>query len=246
MKSQHIPMTIDEFHVMPRRLGWKHEYWDGCAHIAPSHAGIATTTVVVQPRPVQAPCVIRAVTEADMPGLERAYLTAFQDTIDYCDWALTDIQRAADNNLASFFAGMRGPPLPAAQIAIHGTDVVGAVLIVEKPNGQPFLDLLFVIPAWHRKGVATALVAAALNELAAMGYQSLTSRFMLGNVESRAWHHRFGFVDEPDLFLARGAQLGGCFQHLENSLQLLAVASSALSRLRRTLKIGHQRKKFGR
>src|SRR5439155_5564635 len=29
------------------------------------------------------------------------------------------------------------------------------------------------------------------------------SRYHLGNAASRAWHHRFGFTDEPDLLLAR-------------------------------------------
>lgn len=203
MKSQHIPMTIAEFHMMPRQLGWKHEYWDGQAHIMPSHSGVVTATVAVQPRPVRASCMIRPVTEADLPGLYPAYLAAFQDTIDYCDWQLPDIETAAHENLTNFFAGKRGQPLSAAQVAIHAATVVGAALLVQKRNGQPFLDLLFVVPDWHRKGVATALVATALNALAAAGYQSLVSRFWLGNVESRTWHHNFGFVDEPDLFVMR-------------------------------------------
>jgi GNAT superfamily N-acetyltransferase len=214
MKSQHIPMTIDEFHLMPRKLGWKYEYWDGQAHTTPSHSGVVTTSMPVQPRPVQWSCTIRALVEADLAGLYTPYVAAFADSMDYCDWKLADIKLAAEQTLAGYFAGRRGQPLPASQVALDGTAMIGAALIVQKKNGQPFLDLLFVAPQWHRKGVATALVATALNHLAAAGYRTLTSRFVLGNEESRAWHHSFGFVDEPDQFLA-----GAYYRHAHHELQ---------------------------
>lgn len=224
-------MTIDEFHLMPRKLGWKHEYWDGHAHITPSYSGVVTATLAVQPRPVHAPCLVRSVGEADQPGLQIAYLAAFQDTIDYCDWQLADIEAAAAENLTSYFAGKRGQPLAASQVAVSDTEVVGAALMVQKQNGQPFLDLLFVIPQWHRKGVATALVATALNDLAAAGYHTLTSRFWLGNEESRAWHHGFGFVDEPDLFLARAYYYQAQYE-LERREALGNLTSAAQAALR--------------
>lgn len=214
MKSQHIAMTIDEFHVMPRKLGWKHEYWNGQAHITPSYSGVVTATMSVQPRPVMPTCTVRSIVEADTPGLYTAYVAGFEDTIDYCDWQLAAIQSAAEETLAGYFAGQRGKPLAASQVALDQAAVIGAVFIVEKKDGQPFLDLLFVMPQWHRKGVATTLVAAAINQLAAAGYHTFTSRFWLGNEESRAWHHRFGFVDEPNQFLA-----GAYYRHAQYELE---------------------------
>lgn len=207
-------MTIDEFHVMPRKLGWKHEYWNGQAHITPSHSGVVTAAMPVQPRPVTPSCTVRSIVEADMPGLYTAYVAAFEDTIDYCDWQLAAIQKAAEETLTGYFAGRRGKPLPASQVALDQTTIIGAAFIVEKKDGQPFLDLLFVVPQWHRKGVATALVGTAVNQLAAAGYLTLTSRFWLGNEESRAWHHRFGFVDEPNQFLA-----GAYYRHAQYELE---------------------------
>lgn len=207
-------MTIDEFHVMPRKLGWKHEYWDGQAHITPSHSGVVTTTMTVQPRPVTPRCAVRSIREEDLPGLYTAYVAAFEDTIDYCDWQLAAIRRAAEETLAGYFAGERGKPLAASQVAFHQSDIIGAAFLVEKQDGQPFLDLLFVVPQWHRKGVATTLVGTALNQLAAAGYHTFTSRFWLGNEESRAWHHRFGFVDEPNQFLA-----GAYYRHAQYELE---------------------------
>jgi GNAT superfamily N-acetyltransferase len=207
MKSQRIPMTLDEFHRMPRELGWKHEYWEGQAQISPQHLSVVTTTVTVEPRPMVAlrnpPYEVRPVTEADLPQMIPTYFEAFEDTIDYCDWDPARIKIAAKDNLESFFAGDRGRPLPASHMAVTATEVVGAMLIVEKWNGQPLVDLLFVTPTWHHQGIATALGVAALDALYKAGYQRLTSRFLLGNAASRTWHHRFGFVDEPDLFIAR-------------------------------------------
>ncbi len=214
MKSQRIAMTIDAFHVMPRKLGWKHEYWNGQAHITPSHSGVVTATMPVQPRLVAPSCPVRSVVEGDMPGLYTAYVTAFEDTIDYCDWSLTAIQRAAEETLTGYFAGNRGKPLLASQVAADQSEIIGAAFIGEKKDGQPFLDLLFVVPQWHRKGVATTLVGTAVNQLAAAGYHTLTSRFWLGNEESRTWHHRFGFVDEPNQFLA-----GAYYHHAQYELE---------------------------
>ncbi|MBV7335229.1 GNAT family N-acetyltransferase [Chloroflexi bacterium TSY] len=206
MKSQHLPISYEEFQRMPKRLGWKYEYYGDCAHITPGHA-IVVTAVEITPCVVNTPCTIRPVVEADLPQLRPAYFAAFEETTDYCDWAPKRIKEAAEQNLSSFFAGKRGEPLSASQIATAEQndgreEVIGTILIVEKEDG-PLVDLLFVVPDWHRKGVATALASTALNVLHTSGNEKLRSRFLLGNAESRQWHHRFGFVDEPDLWVAR-------------------------------------------
>ena len=204
MKSQRIPMPFDEFDALPQKLGWKYEYWSGTAHITPRHTGVVTARVKVTPRaPVNTPCQLRPVVENDMRRLIPAYFAAFKDTFDYCDWTLRDIKAAAQRNLGGYFAGKRGVPLPASHVAVANRKIiVGGAFIVQQ-DGLPLLDLLFVRPQWRRKGVATALATAALNTLHAAGAQVLRSRFWLGNEESRAWHHRFGFVDEPDLTVTR-------------------------------------------
>ncbi len=207
MKSQIIPMSIDEFHTMSWQLGWKHEYWEGAARISPSHTAIATVTVPVTPRSLAPPCLLRPVTVEDIPLLLPAYLAAFADTIDYCDYTSERIAKAAAENLQSYFAGKRGTPLAVSQIALASDQAeptaIGVANVVEKRNGDAFLDLLFVAPAWQGKGVATAMVGAVLNELSALQKPTLKSRYMLGNEASRAWHQRFGFVEEVDLFLIR-------------------------------------------
>jgi GNAT superfamily N-acetyltransferase len=216
MRSQHIPMTWEEFEVMPRKLGWKHEYWDGQAHLSPAHR-VVTVSVEIQPRPVTSPpfresstpfreqaCPIRAVDEGDEAQLIAAYVAAFKDTFEFCDWKPEKIAVAAQKDIQNFFAGKRGRPLPASRLAVapEGESVVGAALIIEQSDGVPLLDMLLVIPEWQRKGLGTALVSAAINELYRAGMKRLESRYLLGNEGSQAWHQGFGFVEEPDLFLA--------------------------------------------
>ena len=208
MHSQHIPMTWEEFEQMPRKLGWKHEYWDGQAHFSPRWQSV-TVTCPVQRRPVQTSCTVRPVAESDEPQLVTAYVEAFGDSFDFCDWDLEKIQAAAKDDMRRMLSGQRGCLLPASRIAIDGQStyeeekIIGAALITQSEGQRPLLDILLVVPQWHGKGIATALVAAASNDLHANGVKILESRYLLGNVESRAWHQKFGFMEEPDLMLAR-------------------------------------------
>lgn len=206
MRSQHIPMTIEEYELRPWKPGWKYEYWDGQAHISPRHH-VVVTTIEVQPRHVNSQFKLKYVDKSDESQLISAYLTAFRDTIEYCDWELEKITDSAKTTIRNFFAGKRGNPLPVSRLAVDtqsGVEhLIGAALLVEKENGQPLLDILFVLSEWQRQGLATTLVSAAINELYNARVTTLESRYMLGNKASQAWHQTFGFVEEPDLFLAR-------------------------------------------
>jgi GNAT superfamily N-acetyltransferase len=198
MRSQHLSMTIEEFKRMPRKPGWKYEYWHNQAHISPAHRYLETI-VEVKLLPVNSPCQIRPVQAGDEPRLISLYLAAFRDTIEYCDWKLKKIETSASNNIKDFFIGRWGRPLPASRAAVcwkpNGGEehIVGAALISEKKDGQPVLDMLFVAPPLQRKGVASSLVSAAINELFRGGYKGLKSSYHAGNEASSSWHRNFGF-----------------------------------------------------
>jgi RimJ/RimL family protein N-acetyltransferase len=208
MHSQHIPMTMEEFKLMPWKPGWKYEYWDGQTHISPRRH-VVVTTVEVKTRFVNSLFRLRPVKRNDASQLITAYLEAFQDTIEYCDWEPEKIADSANTTIRDFFAGKRGNPLPVSCLAVGiqsnvvGNELIGAALFVKKDDERPLLDILFVLPKWQRKGLATTLVSAALNELYNNGVKTLKSLYMLGNEASLAWHRKFGFKEEPDLFLAR-------------------------------------------
>lgn len=208
MRSRHLTMSYGELERMPKELGWKYEYWDGQAHISPGHQ-VVVATVPTAPRPVAAPCGIRPLAPADAAGLVAAYLLAFAGTVEYCDWYPEKIVESARESVGNYLAGKRGRPHPASRVAFvpapeaSGETLVGAALLLDAGENEAILDMLFIVPEWQRRGLATALVGMAVNELHADGIGTLESAYVLGNAPSRAWHRSVGFVELPDLTLAR-------------------------------------------
>ena len=64
---------------------------------------------------------------------------------------------------------------------------------IEHRLGQPHLTWVFVSPLLKGRSIGTALLAATMRELLAMGYKQLLSTFMAGNDSSMLWHWRCGF-----------------------------------------------------
>jgi GNAT superfamily N-acetyltransferase len=202
MRSSHVPMTLEEFERLPQKPGWKFEYFDGVAHITPSHQ-IAVVTMEVTPRSAEHSCLLRAVTPEDQSALIPLFVDCFGSTIEYCDWDPDAILDSAAEAIRSFFAGRRGMPLPASRAAVCANELAGAALVVDGGGSRAILDMLFVSSRWQRQGLAAALVAASMNHLHGAGIQTLSSAYMSGNEPSQAWHRAFGFVEEPDILMAR-------------------------------------------
>jgi GNAT superfamily N-acetyltransferase len=241
MRSQHISMTWQEYELLPLKLGWKYEYWDGQTHISPRH-NVVSVSVALQPRPIRSPWVLRPVITTDEPELIAAYIAAYSDTIDFCDWEANRIEAAAQKDIGDFLAGKRGNPLPASCVAVAshpetGNEIIiGAALIIAPGEAAPLLDMLFVLPEWHRKGIATTMVSAALNKLYRSGGETLASRYVLGNEESRAWHQRFGFVEETDLLLVRLY-----YRHAQHELRRRQQLGGLTEKDRKALTAEHER-----
>lgn len=213
MRSRHLPMSLEEYYLLPEHPGWKSEYWDGAVHLTPRQHGVITIVPVAK-RAVHAPCRLRPAVPEDAPNLVASYAAAFGESIEYCDSTPKQVAQSARRALAAHFAGGRGEPMPGvSQVAVDKADgetLCGAALVVEVEQG-PLLDLLFVAPSAHRRGIATALVATVLNQLQRAGAPRLASKYHIGNEQSRSWHQRFGFVEEPDLTRAQLYQM--CARH---------------------------------
>jgi len=203
MRSKHITMPWEEFEVLPRAPGWKYEYWDGTAHITPNHR-IVVTTVAVSPRAVVTAASIRPAVADDETYLKPPFMEAFAEAVDYCDYDEDGLNRGANRDLERIFKSRGGTLFGASRVALDPSEgtPIGAVLVTEGPV-NPLLSILFVVPRWQRNGIANALVSAAINCLDELGEHRFTSAFLLANEASRNWHHRFGFIDEPDLSLAQ-------------------------------------------
>jgi RimJ/RimL family protein N-acetyltransferase len=204
MRTRDINMTADEYQLLPFEPGWKCEYWDGKAHYSPRQLAIVTT-VTISAGDVNTDCLLYQPRESDIERLTHIYAEAFHEAIEYFGYSQAQVAAAARSDLISYFAGEHGHPASASCLAIAPrlTDddeetVAGAALVTTTENG-PLLYLLFVAPQWQRRGIATSMVTAAINELHDLGEKILTSRYHIGNEQSMAWHQRFGFVEQPDL-----------------------------------------------
>jgi len=209
MRSEHIAMSWEQYEQLPPHPGWKHEYWDGVAHITP-RSRFAVVRIDVHPRSFRSPLELSAVAAADETSLTSAYLDAFRDTVEYCDWEEDAIARSAGKNVQGYCAGRRGEPLFAGSFLARDPTpqddteaVVGAALLIRTEDERPMLDMLFMRPRWQRRGLATALLSRCLEELHRREEPILRSRHHLANEASQAWHREFGFTGEPDLSLAQ-------------------------------------------
>jgi RimJ/RimL family protein N-acetyltransferase len=206
-RNRAVPMTVEEYNLLPFEPGWKCEYWDGKAHYSPRYHAVVTTIAVV-PRDVNTDCLLRQPAESDIEALTPIYVAAFRETIEYFSQSQDQIAEAARRDLRNYFAGEHGRPTSASCLAIApGSNqdeetVAGAAMVTSTENG-PLLYLLFVAPQWQRHGLAASMVSAAINELHELGEETLTSKYHIGNEQSMAWHQRFGFVEEPDLRRSR-------------------------------------------
>lgn len=203
-------MSIEDYHRLPFSLVWKQEYWDGHLVETPREV-VVHATLPVTPGAAPGPLPLRAANPEDEPRLLPCFRASFVDAFEYCDYPPEKFEQSARESLGHFFAGLfHRPLLAASRIAVAppgGPDAgqpVGAALVLEQDEGWALLDMIFVAPNWQRRGLATALAAATVNALHESGaHRTLVSRYHLGNEASGAWHHRFGFADEPDLRLAQ-------------------------------------------
>lgn len=210
MQSSSLPMPLEAFHRMPRRIGWKYEYWDGKARVSPRQHVVTVRldlpAFVSSSAKLSAwvPCAVRPASSADREALVEGFAEAFERSAEFCDWSADRFFARAEACVEDFFSGQRGEPMAASRVAVDADGrPVGASLVRLTDAQPPLLDLLFVRPAWQRLGLASALVRSAAEALFDRSYEAFFSQYFLCNEESSAWHQAFGFTEVPDLMLAR-------------------------------------------
>ena len=88
-----------------------------------------------------------------------------------------------------------GWTLDGALVAVAGDDIVGWLSIYETPFGFGEIGML-VAREWRRRGVGSALVAAAIEWARERGLHKLSLSVFVHNTAAIALYRKFGFVEE--------------------------------------------------
>ena len=197
-------MSIEEFETMSHPFGWKAEYWDNHAHFSPREH-IVKTRVVLKPQALMGAFKVMPVSESLVEQMIEAFFESFRNSVEFCNWPESEIRLHAQKNINGYFQGSRGKPLPASVMVMkpNTNQVVGLALFLENREGHAELDLLYVVPSYQRKGMATQMVASVAKILYDQGLQTLYSAYHICNEGSRNWQHSFGFVEILDPFYCR-------------------------------------------
>lgn len=212
-----LPITEDQFERLPRNSAYRYEYQERVANLTPRpkhyHA-------LLELRPMLAEQLVAiSPLQADqVMGLARLFADAFRYIQPY--GSLDDGTRleAARQGLERTRSGGDGPLIEQASfVARIEEQPVGAILVtllpdgdpcntesyywaqppppdcVERRLGRPHLTWIFVSPLEKGRGTGTALLAASVQQLRALGFTQLLSTFMAGNDSSMLWHWRNGF-----------------------------------------------------
>jgi GNAT superfamily N-acetyltransferase len=201
-------MSMEEFEQLPFSFAYKQEYSKGCL-IETRREVVVHGVIPVAPRSVNSAVLLRPMLPSDELDLLPSFKGAFRTAFEFAEYGRKKFADSARQCLHHFFRGPFHLPLPASRVAVarsgsrNAGKPIGAALVLAQDDGWALLDMLFVAPVWQRQGIATALAATALTALHEIGgYKTLVSRYHLGNEQSCNWHHKFGFVDQPDLLLA--------------------------------------------
>jgi len=159
----------------------------------------------------------------DSAELVAAFLDSFRFAPEYADYPMRGFRAKAADFVKGFFGDVRGVWSPASTVLVRGGQIAAAALVKDRAPKPPLLDCLFVRPAYFRQGLATAVAARAVNELAAAGFTTLRSFAMLANEASIAWHTAFGFRELPDLFVAQAR----CFSAMYERKRLAEIGRLA-------------------
>jgi len=228
MRPMHCRMSFAAFERIPRRAGWKYEYYGGQTHITPSHITVSFL-LDLAPRPAHSLPGIRSVTPADADALLPPFLEAFRESPEYAGYRATIFKNSARKYIAGFFGKVRGQWSPESIVMENEGEIIAAAL-VKHGRTLPLLDCLFVCPGHTRKGLATTLVNHVVNRLRELGETRLLSYVLLANEPSLAWHHHFGFHEVPDLWVATNRLQAFAYQ-LERHQALEDLPETEFARL---------------
>lgn len=218
-----LPITLEQFHALPRNPVYKYEYIDGEARLTPRPKTL-NAVLSLSRRPIsddslaEEGITIRPLAQHDWEPLLPVFSASFATMPPFASLIDADRDQCALECLEQTRTGGDGPVIePACFVACSQEHVAGAILITLIPRrnegewwhgkwdepppvdavarrfGRPHLTWVFVSPWTSRQGVGSALLAQSVNALLDLGYCDLASTFLVGNEISMLWHWRNGF-----------------------------------------------------
>lgn len=221
MPTIELPLTIEQFHQLPRNPAYKYEYVSGKAFLSP-RAKHYHAILDLERRPVSEEVEIRPIRTEEIAELVALFCDAFHSIQPYGSLDDATRKQAAQSSLERTRAGGDGPLIEQASFVALDLDKrpgtkIGAILVTLLPEGdptdmesyywrepppadciarregRPHLTWIFVSPLEVGRGVGTALLTAAGNALLDLGFSQLLTTFVSGNDSSMLWHWRNGF-----------------------------------------------------
>lgn len=202
LPHQTIPMSIDKYHTMKHRLGWKHEYFDGAAQLSCQESAIVhyeldLNSVADKSLELPSQLTLRPVTPGDVAALVELFKIVFDRAVEYIGWsdegyekdALRCVERCTKSKAAIAHSFLLQDQL----------ETVAAILIACKKKGIT-IEPVMVHPEFQRRGLGSALLSATCGSLREAGHSRLRSCCHLGNPGSLHWHEKVGFEKQPSYF----------------------------------------------
>jgi hypothetical protein len=217
-----LPITLEQFHQLPRHPAYKYEYLEGRAYLTPRpkfyHALLDLECFGAVAEPPDG-ITIRPFEERDLSGLEHVFVGAFERQQPYSSLERDVRLQAARQSLQKTRTGSDGPWIRQASFVAIQADqhAIGAIFMTLLPDsdpanwdsfrwhdpppvdclerrlGRPHLTWIFVKEWSAGYGTGTALLSAAVVACRELGYMQLASTFLVGNESSMLWHWRNGF-----------------------------------------------------
>jgi GNAT superfamily N-acetyltransferase len=204
MKSQKIPMSVDEYYLLPQKRGWKYEYYGDAAVISPRQWTEAVE-LAITPQPFTMPYMVQTPSEDICAAIADGVRVAYQDSIEFCDYRPSYFGEAVQTMTSKFlkYGKQKHAWVITFPYQRSVRALAGCYVKPKKDESVVMLESLFVRPEWQRAGLASALLRYVLNQLASEGKTTLQSGYWLGNEASTAWHAAMGFKLLPDLTVTR-------------------------------------------
>lgn len=192
-----LAIARDQLESLPRPAGYKVEYVDGEAWITPTAACVTPVLRLSGEMGLPAREDVRRLGVDDWEALGPIFVVAFRRVAPFASLGEGEAEAALHECLHATRAGEDGPLVePACLVATRPDGLAGGLITTMIRRGGrevPHLTWIFVRPLERRRGVASALLRAAADELLALGYDELASTSLIANVPSLLWHWRQGF-----------------------------------------------------